>query len=148
MQSHNHLLRLNLGCGLCTHPNWINLDGSWNARLAKHPVLRKTLSTVGILSADKAGIPWNRDIFCHDIRKPLPFPNGSAEAVYASHVLEHLYREQGLQLIQEAFGVLASGGIVRIVIPDMHTIASSNTWVNSLTARLTPRRPPCRQRIV
>jgi SAM-dependent methyltransferase len=122
MPSNNRYIRLNLGCGLSTHPNWINVDGSWNARLAKHPVLRKVLSIFRILSADKAAIPWSRDIFCHDIRKPLPFPGGSAEAVYASHVLEHLYREQGQQLIQEAFRVLAPGGIVRIVVPDMHTI--------------------------
>jgi len=122
MQLDNRQLRLNLGCGLLTHPSWINVDGSWNARLAKHPFLRNSLSLLGILPAERAEVPWRPDIFIHDIRKPLPFPDCSAEAVYASHVLEHLYREQGQQLILEAFRVLASGGIVRIVVPDLHTI--------------------------
>ena len=122
MQTANRHLRLNLGCGLLTHPNWINVDGSWNARLAKHPFLRKTLSSLHILPAGKAEIPWSRDIFIHDVRKPLPFAEGSADAVYSSHVLEHLYREQGEQLIRESFRVLAPGGIIRIVVPDLHTI--------------------------
>jgi SAM-dependent methyltransferase len=115
-------LRLNLGCGLKAHPNWINVDGSWNARLARRPLLRKTLASLGLLQAEKAQIPWGRDIFIHDIRKPLPFPNDSADVVYASHVLEHLYREEGQQLARESFRVLHPGGIIRIVVPDINTI--------------------------
>jgi predicted SAM-dependent methyltransferase len=114
--------RLNLGCGLRTHPNWINVDGSWNATLAKHPILRKILSSLRFMPPDKAQIPWSRDIFVHDIRRPLPFPDDSAEVVYASHVLEHLYREEGQQLIHECFRVLAPGGIIRIIVPDVKTI--------------------------
>ena len=122
MQPNNRHLRLNLGCGLLTHPSWVNVDGSWNARLAKYPILRRALSSVRILSAEKAKVPWSNDIFVHDIRKPLPFPDCSADAVYASHLLEHLYREQGQRLILESFRVLASGGIVRIVVPDLNNI--------------------------
>jgi predicted SAM-dependent methyltransferase len=122
MQRAKGCLLLNLGCGLRTHPDWINVDGSWNARLAKHPFLRKALASLHLMSADKAGIPWSRDIFIHDVRKPLPFPDGSANAVYASHVLEHLYREEGQQLIRESFRVLTPGGIIRIVVPDLHNI--------------------------
>ena len=122
MQPDNCHLRINLGCGLQTHQTWINVDGSWNARLAKYPFLRKALSSLSILPIGKAGVPWSRDILIHDIRKPLPFPDCSADAVYASHVLEHLYRKQGRELIGESFRVLASGGIVRIIVPDLHAI--------------------------
>jgi predicted SAM-dependent methyltransferase len=122
IQPNKGRLRLNIGCGLLTHPSWVNVDGSWNARLAKHPRLRNSLASLNILPADKAEVPWSRDIFVHDIRKPLPFHDCSADAVYASHVLEHLYREQGQHLILESFRVLASAGIVRIVVPDLHAI--------------------------
>jgi SAM-dependent methyltransferase len=56
------------------------------------------------------------------IRKPLPFPDGSASVIYASHVLEHLYFEEGKRLIREAFRVLDAGGILRVVVPDLNTI--------------------------
>jgi len=115
-------VRLNLGCGLLAAPGWINIDGSWNARLAKHPFLRRTLAKLGILSREKSEIPWASTIFIHNIRKPLPFPDNCASAIYASHVLEHLYFEEGRQLIQESFRVLCGEGILRIVVPDLHTI--------------------------
>jgi len=132
----NRPLRLNLGCGLLTHPKWVNVDGSWNARLARHPFLRKTLAGLNLLTPDKAGVPWSREILIHDIRKPLPFPDSSAEAVYASHVLEHLYREQGQQLIAECFRVLMKGGIIRVVVPDLRAIVNEyvgEKWTGETT---------------
>lgn len=122
MQQGSDRIRLNLGCGLLTSPGWVNVDGSWNARLAKRPVLRRALASVGLLSPDKANIPWDSTIFIHDIRKPLPFPDGSASAIYASHVLEHLYFDEGRQLMRESFRVLSSGGLLRIVVPDLSAI--------------------------
>jgi len=118
----NALIRLNLGCGLQAPPGWINVDGSWNARLAKFPGLRKIFAAVHVLSPDKAAIPWSSSIYIHDIRKPLPFANGSASAVFASHVLEHLYRDEGQQLIRESRRVLCPGGILRLIVPDLEAI--------------------------
>jgi predicted SAM-dependent methyltransferase len=123
MQKRNNPIRLNLGCGLMTPQGWINIDGSWNARLAKHPFLRRTLTTLGFLTKEQLGIPWDSGVFIHDIRKPLPFDDECATAVYASHVLEHLYFEEGQQLIREAFRVLEGGGILRVVVPDLHALA-------------------------
>jgi len=135
MQSDNCHLRLNLGCGLRIHPSWINVDGSWNARLAKFPFLRKALSSLHILPAGKEEVPWSRDIFIHDIRKPLPFSDSSADAVYASHVLEHLYREQGQQLIREASvfwpQVELSASLCRTSTPSF-----VNIWVSARSGNL------------
>ncbi|HEV2289036.1 MAG TPA: methyltransferase domain-containing protein [Candidatus Acidoferrales bacterium] len=116
------LLRLNLGCGLQVADEWVNVDGSWNARLARYPALRRLLSSLHIIARDKSEIPWDSKIFIHDIRKPLPFPDDSVSAVYASHVLEHLYVEEGRSLIRESFRVLASSGILRVVVPDLNAI--------------------------
>src|SRR5713226_6355273 len=96
-------IRLNLGCGLQAPSGWINVDGSWNARLAKYPLLRRALFWFRLLPADKVEIPWSPSIVTHDVRKRLPFSDGSVAAVYASHVLEHLYREEGQRLVAEAF---------------------------------------------
>jgi predicted SAM-dependent methyltransferase len=122
MSNAKDFLRLNLGCGLQTPEGWINVDGSWNARLTKHPSVRRLLSYLHFMPKDKSEIPWSSKIFIHDIRKPLPFPDGSATAIYASHVLEHLYLEEARRLIREAFRVLRAGGILRVVVPDLNAI--------------------------
>src|SRR5947208_15203996 len=115
----NYPIRLNLGCGLQAPPGWINVDGSWNARLAKYPLLRRTLSALRLLPSDKLEIPWNRSIVIHDVRKLLPFSKGSVAPVYASHVLAHLYREQGQLLITESYRLLIPGRMLRNVAPDL-----------------------------
>jgi predicted SAM-dependent methyltransferase len=118
----NGLIRLNLGCGLITPPGWINVDGSFNARLAKHPVLRRTLHALRVTSADKISVAWNPDILIHNLRKPLPFRDESTAAIYSSHLLEHLYLEEARRLIRETYRVLAQRGILRIVVPDLASI--------------------------
>jgi predicted SAM-dependent methyltransferase len=115
-------IRLNVGCGMQAPPGWTNVDGSWNARLAKYPKIRRMLSRLRLLPSDKLEIPWSSSIVIHDIRKPLPFSDNSASVVYASHVLEHLYREEGQRLMAESFRVLEAGGVLRIVVPDLRTI--------------------------
>jgi hypothetical protein len=122
MGAPNALIRLNLGCGLQTPPGWVNVDGSWNARLAKFPTIRKIFAAVNLLRPDKAAVPWSPNIFIHDIRKPLPFADGSTSAVFASHVLEHLYRNEAQQLIRESHRVLCTGGILRVIVPDLEAI--------------------------
>jgi predicted SAM-dependent methyltransferase len=122
MAAPDGLIRLNLGCGLQTPRGWVNIDGSWNARLAKFPNLRRIAAAVHLLSSDKAAIPWSSNVFIHDIRKPLPFADGSVSAVFASHVLEHLYRVEAQQLIRESLRVLCSGGVLRLIVPDLQAI--------------------------
>lgn len=114
--------RLHLGCGLTTPDGWINIDGSWNARLAKHPTLRRVAHSLHLVPPDKVDVPWSSRIFIHDVRKPLPFPSGSAEAIYSSHLLEHLYFEEGKSLVRECFRVLASEGVLRMIVPDLASI--------------------------
>jgi ubiquinone/menaquinone biosynthesis C-methylase UbiE len=114
--------RLHLGCGLNTPSGWINLDGSWNARLAKYPFIRKLLRTLHIVPASQLDIPWDPNTFIHDVRKPLPFQDNSFRAVYASHLLEHLYLEEAKRLLKECLRVLRPGGVLRMVVPDLRTI--------------------------
>jgi len=114
--------RLHLGCGLTTPADWINVDGSWNARIAKYPWLRRFLGAIGAVTNDKTAIGWSQDILWHDLRRPLPFPDNSMVAVYSSHTLEHLYLSQAQALLGECFRVIIPGGIIRIVVPDLKAI--------------------------
>jgi len=77
------------------HAEWVNLDSS----------------------TDLPGV------IKHDLRRGLPFPDESFDAVYGSHVLEHLEPEAGANLLRECRRVLSPQGIVRIVVPDLEAIA-------------------------
>lgn len=82
-------LRLHLGSAWQRKEGWLNVD------LAGHPV----------------DLAWN-------LAHGLPFPNGSAEAVFHEHLLEHLTLEAAATLIEESYRVLYAGGVMRIAVPD------------------------------
>ena len=107
-------IRLHLGCGACTPRGWVNVDYAVGARLARVPVLRRVCRAIGLFQLD-----WPAGIVIHDLRKPLPWPTGSAEAVYSSHTLEHLSRREGRRFVAECHRVLRPGGVVRVVVPDL-----------------------------
>jgi predicted SAM-dependent methyltransferase len=114
--------KLHLGCALISPDGWINVDGSWNARAAKHPFWRKVLAATSIISKEKLETSWNPTIITRDVRKPLPFPANTLDVIYASHLLEHLYLDEARGLLQECFRVLRPGGVLRMVVPDLHAI--------------------------
>jgi predicted SAM-dependent methyltransferase len=110
-----------LGCGPGPQPSdWINLDGSWNAWFAKRAWLRRLVGAIGLVPAEAIGHAWDPAVLVHNVEKGLPFADGTMTAVYSSHMLEHLYSDRAEQLLAECFRVLAPGGIVRIVVPDLH----------------------------
>jgi SAM-dependent methyltransferase len=87
--------RLNLGCGTRFHADWVNLDIAPAA-----PEVKK----------------WN-------LQDDLPFPEGSFDVIYHSHVLEHFSRSDGQRLLQRCYRVLRRRGIIRVVVPDLERIA-------------------------
>jgi predicted SAM-dependent methyltransferase len=54
-----------------------------------------------------------------DVTKGLHYPSGSVEAVYSSHMLEHLYLSDARALLHECWRVLKPGGVLRLALPDM-----------------------------
>ena len=115
---------LNLGCGTAAsdHPDVVNIDWSvylrvrrsaWGRALA--PVLFR-----GERRARYDSLPGN--VRVHDLSKGIPFPDGSVDVVYHSHLLEHLDREVAEAFLREVRRVLKAGGIHRIVVPDLEKI--------------------------
>lgn len=95
VQTQTNAKLLNVGCGNHFHCEWTNLD----------------------LISDCV------DVIPYDITTGLPFADNSFDAVYHSHLLEHLHRSHGIELIRECLRVLKPGGIARIVVPDLEKIA-------------------------
>jgi predicted SAM-dependent methyltransferase len=109
---------LNIGSGPAAAPGWVNIDGSWQARLAGHRWLARALSkTLGVEVGH-----WPTAVQYRNVKQGLGCRDGSVAAVYASHLVEHLYREEALTLLREIRRVLKPGGICRIVVPDVAAI--------------------------
>lgn len=106
-------LRLHLGSAWQPKEGWFNVD------LAGHPV----------------DLAWN-------LAHGLPFPDGSAGAIFHEHLLEHLTLEAAAKLIEESHRVLSPGGIMRIAVPDAGRYL--NSYANGgqgLIAEYRPSRP-------
>jgi predicted SAM-dependent methyltransferase len=86
---------LNLGCGRRFHADWENLDL----------------------------FPVSLTVRAHDLRKGIPYPDGSLDVVYHSHILEHFPKPAALGLLRECHRVLKSGGVIRVAVPDLEQIA-------------------------
>jgi predicted SAM-dependent methyltransferase len=87
---------LNLGCGSCVKPGWINLDLE----------------------------PVPGAIKC-DLSKGIPYPDNSVKVIYSEHMIEHLTWEQGLVHLKECYRVLEPGGVIRISTPDLESLVAN-----------------------
>jgi len=65
---------------------------------------------------------WPPDVIVHNLRRGLPFDAASFDGIYASHVIEHLYRTDARRLLGECRRVLRPGGVLRVVVPDLAAI--------------------------
>jgi predicted SAM-dependent methyltransferase len=112
-------LNVQYGCGLSAPNDWVNFDASPTLRLQKIPILGRFVTKVKFPSNIKFG----------DITKGLPgiLPD-SCDAIYCSHVLEHLSLEDFRLALRNTYGILKVGGIFRCVLPDLE--ASVNKYFN------------------
>src|SRR5437762_330965 len=113
---------LHLGCGTIAPTEWLNVDGSFSAWLARHPWINGLLRMLRPRSALQT--QWPPNVYVANLRKPMPWANGSFHAAYSSHLLEHLHYEDAIRLLKEIYRVLEPGGICRMLVPDVAAIVS------------------------
>lgn len=124
---------LNIGCGRRMNRSWTNVDFSPYARLAHHALAARLLHRTGVLS----DLRYERlqhidpEIVCWDLRRGIPYPTGTFDVIYHAHFLEHLPRDAARALLVECHRALRSGGILRVVVPDLQTLAAA--YLNTAT---------------
>mgnify|MGYP001347826140 FL=1 len=98
--SPDELKLLNIGAGRFRLNGWTNVD-----------------LKVGSLSEN-----WKNEDINHDLTKniPISLPDNSVKAIYASHVIEHIFEENVNFLFTDCFRLLETGGVLRIVCPDIN----------------------------
>lgn len=94
--------RLNIGGGTFFHPDWHNVDfptGGYEGIYRDH--------------AEGIDVP-------HDLSKfeKIKLPDNSIEAVYTSHIIEHLKEDHVAFLFQDVFRLLKKDGYFRVVCPN------------------------------
>jgi SAM-dependent methyltransferase len=109
---------LNLGCGTkaSEHPDVLNIDWSVHLRIRRNKLLWAFRRQ--ILDDDRRAkieaLPDNIKLW--NLRKGIPFP---VDAIYHSHVIEHLDRAVAPAFVREVWRVLKPGGIHRVAAPDL-----------------------------
>ena len=116
------MTKINIGCGQTPTAGWKNYDNSLSIRLAKHGWLVSVLETLGVIAEQQRQfISYVResDIGFADATRRIPEPSDSVEAIYTSHMVEHLDLAEVKNFLGEAIRVLAPGGNIRIAVPDI-----------------------------
>jgi len=83
-------LLVNIGCGPSPLAGWVNVD------IARGP---------------RVDVVW-------DLRRGLPFADNSCAAIFSEHVIEHLSKTDGENLLRECHRVLQPGAVLRLSTPD------------------------------
>lgn len=106
------LVIFNLGCGTRAHPACVNVDWSIHLRLRRLGLER----LAGDRAAKIRALP--ESIIVHDLRSGIPADDETVDAVYHSHLLEHINHDNAPAFMAEIARVLKPGGVQRAVVPD------------------------------
>ena len=92
-------MKLHIGCGKRIINGWVNIDID----------------------------PANKPDVIDNVGRLNTVDDGSADIIYASHVLEHFKRIYTLKALQVWYSKIKSGGILRVAVPDFEKVAQAYT---------------------
>jgi SAM-dependent methyltransferase len=111
----NRYRYIQYGCGWCAPSGWRNFDASPTLRFERLPLIGR------LYTKNKLRFPENAEY--GDIVKGLPVKAESCDAVYCSHILEHLSLEDFRIALRNTLALLRPGGLFRLVVPDLEYLA-------------------------
>jgi SAM-dependent methyltransferase len=114
--------KINIGCGKTPTNGFINYDNSISLKMVPFLRLVKLLNKLSVINEEQLSFiefcKKNKIYYSNAIKK-IPLDRSSADVVYASHMLEHLDRDEVKRFLKEAKRVLIEGGIIILVVHDL-----------------------------
>lgn len=123
------------GCGMAAPGGWRNFDASPTLRFERLPLIGR------LFTKNETRFP--QTVEYGDIAKGLPLAPESCDGVYCSHVLEHLSLSDFRIALRNTHKMLKTGGIFRLVVPDLEFSARSYLSDSSSDAALSFMRGTC-----
>jgi hypothetical protein len=108
---------LNIGCGLSVGRHWVNLDSSYSLWLSRLPLVGSLLPRFLALSV------WPKAAVHGDVVKGLDHFSNCCDLVFASHVLEHLAKDDCYRALRNIYRCLRPGGYFRCIVPNLEIYA-------------------------
>jgi len=121
-------IKLHLGAFDCAVDGWVNTDVTPHIFISRIPGAPSLLYALGKIDAGKYRMHREgrfRALKYVDLTRPLPFADGSVQAVFSSHVFEHLFRDEIQSLVCEIRRVLEPSGVCRVVVPDLDKLVAT-----------------------
>jgi predicted SAM-dependent methyltransferase len=107
----NSGIRVQYGAGCIAPEGWLHYDASPSVWLERLPVIGP------LIRVNENRFPSS--VQFGDIVDGLPIEENSAQAVYASHVLEHLAYDEFWVALRNTYKMLKPGGVFRMIVPDL-----------------------------
>jgi predicted SAM-dependent methyltransferase len=117
-------VRINLGGADSNPPGWINYDRSRAVLLARFKLVKRLVwvaHRAGLASKQQL-LDWPTHTRVRDLAKGIPHEDASVDAIFSSHMLEHVTPEDALFILSECYRVLKPGGTLRVVVPDLKRV--------------------------
>lgn len=115
-------MKIHFGAFNCPIDGWRNTDITPHLYLARVPLLPWVLHKLGKIPAARY-YDYERGAFRKltymNVSKRWPFADESAEAIFSSHVVEHLPLHGARICMRNAYRVLKKGGVLRVAVPDL-----------------------------
>jgi len=111
-------VKLNYGCGLDTAGGWLNCDSSVTLRAQRLPL-------VGAVFRRALKPRFPEEVQFGDIVRGLDIAPDSCDAIFCSHVLEHLALEDCRKALRNTHAYLEPSGTFRLIVPDLEQLVAS-----------------------
>jgi predicted SAM-dependent methyltransferase len=129
------MTRLHFGCFNCPQDGWLNTDVTPQIYVARVPGLAWLLHKAGKMNEERFQSHQRglfRKVKYLDVTKAWPYANETFEAIFSSHIVEHLTLDGAKNCMSESYRCLKNGGVLRISVPDLDALILAFSPKNSL----------------